>query len=101
MIEPTPDFRLGYTLFAAISGAITSLAFMKWKDMDWVTICLTLFVGFSFSLFVAPWMAHTLLRIDEGDARALSMLTYVAAAGAHALIPRLVNWVSNAIGAKE
>lgn len=95
-----PD-QFGYTIFAAISGAITSLAFQKYREMDALTACLTIFVGFSFSLFVAPWLAHSILRMDEGDARAVSMVTYISAAGAHVLIPRIVKWIGNAFGGKD
>lgn len=101
MIEPNPDVRMGYTILAALSGAITSLAFMSWREMDWKTIVLTVFVGFSFALFVAPWIAHALMGINEGDARAVSMITYTSAAGAHIILPRIIRWVGGLVGAKE
>lgn len=101
MIEPNPDVRMGYTILAALSGAITSLAFMKWRDMDWMTIVLTIFVGFTFALFAAPYIAHNLIGINEGDARAVSMITYTSAAGAHIILPKVVKWVSRFFGDKE
>lgn len=101
MIEPNHDIRMGYTILAAASGAITSLAFMKWREMDWLTVCLTIFVGFTFALFAAPYIAHNLIGIDESDARAVSMITYTSAAGAHIILPRIVKWVSAMFGAKE
>jgi len=89
-MEPNPDIRMGYTMFAALSGAITSLAFMRWREMDWRAACLTVFVGFTFSVFGTPWIVHDLLGVPENNERALSIGTYLIAAGAHIIIPALI-----------
>lgn len=102
MIDPDQTTRFGYYIFAALSGAITSLAFMNWKKMGWMEVGLTIFGGFSFALIAVPPMAHKFLGIDENSARSVAAFVYMGGCGWHILIPRIIRWMSHkAAGEKE
>lgn len=94
MIDPDAK-HFYYYIFAAISGAVTSLAFMDWKRMNFWEIALTVFGGFSFALIVVPPMAHKFLGIDENSARAVAGFVYLGGCGWHILIPRIIRWMGN------
>lgn len=101
MIDPNADIRFGYTIFAALSGAITSLAFVKWKEMDFISICLTVFMSFTFSIYAAPYFAHLFFGINDNDPRAMQMVTYVSAIGAQSFLPAIILWARKKIGGGE
>lgn len=96
-----PILRMVYTLMAAIAGAVTALAFMRWKDMGTTEIGLTLFVGASFAIFVTPWVAHIVFGVNQGDIRTVAALTYVTASGSNVLLPTLIRKLNKLLGAEE
>lgn len=98
MDHPDPLRNLYFAL-TALCGSITALAYMEWKRMGWIERTLNLFIGLAFAFIVAPWAAHALLRIDEGDARAICMVTYIFSAGWPLILPRMINWGKRAIPA--
>lgn len=98
------DHRLltmGYITLAAMAGAITALAFRSWREMSKAEIILTLVVGFSFAIFVTPWLAETVFGIDAGNVRAVAALTYIFGSGSNILLPMIIRWVGRIFGHGE
>lgn len=79
-----------YVLAAALAGAITSLAFMQWKQMAWSEIAFTVFVGFAFAVFFVPWIAADIAGLDIERTRVLCGAVYAGGTGANMLIPLLL-----------
>lgn len=96
MVENETLIKIGYTGLAAFAGAVSALAAMKWKEMWWTEILLTLFVGFSFAIFMAPWLAHMVFRAT--DPRTVAALTYLMACGSNILLPYLIRKLRDRIG---
>lgn len=96
-----PTMPQVYVIIAALTGAITALSFMRWKEMSRVEILLTLGVGASFAIFVTPWIAHSLLGIPTSNSQALAALTWVSASGSNILIPMAIRWLGRAFGQGE
>lgn len=91
-------FRFGYVTTAAMAGAITALAFTRWRTLTRTEIALTLLAGFSFAVFVTPWVAHSIFGIDDGNIRAVAALTYIFGSGSNILLPMVIRWVGRAFG---
>ena len=87
-----------YIAMAAIAGAITALAFRPWQKMTKGEIFLTLFVGFSFALFVTPWIAESVFGIAYNNLRVIAAITYVFASGSNILLPVIIRSFSRALG---
>ena len=79
-----------YLMFAAFCGSVTSLSLMQWKTMERKEVMLTLFVGTTFSVFVAPFIASSVFHVDVGNLQALCAAMYFGATGANAFIPMLI-----------
>lgn len=101
MMEPHHDLRFGYIALAAMAGAITALAFMRWRDLSWGEMALTLVAGFSFAVFVTPWAAHAILRVDDDNVRTIAALTYIFGSGSNVLLPALIRRFGRLIGHEE
>lgn len=82
--------RMGYVVLSAVAGAFTALGFAKWRDMSGTEVALTLVGGFSFAIFVTPWIATGWLGVAEGDTRSLAALTYVFGSGSNILLPAII-----------
>lgn len=91
-------FRYTYVMMAAIAGAVTALAFSKWKDLTKGEIFLTLLAGFSFAVFVTPWVAHQFFGLDDENVRATAALTYIFGSGSNILLPLIIRWTGRAFG---
>lgn len=94
-------FRFGYVLMAAAAGAITALAFTRWKEMTRSEIALTLVIGFSFAIFVTPWLASSVFGIEDSNIRAIAALTYIFGSGSNILLPVIIRWVGRFFGNGE
>jgi len=98
-MDPDNAFnKMLYTIMAAAAGSITALSLSKWKEMGGTEIALTLFVGASFAIFVAPWIANSWFGVPETDTRAIAAITYLSAAGSNILIPILIRKFSRTLG---
>lgn len=97
MIEESSAYRLGYVTVAAAAGAITALAFTKWRDLTRTEILLTLLAGFSFAIFVTPWVAQSFLGIEPSNVRAIAALTYIFGSGSNILLPVLIQWITRVV----
>lgn len=86
-------WRFGYIALAAMSGAFTALGFLKWKELSSAEIAMTLIGGFSFAIFVTPYIAHEWLNIAEANTRAIAALTYVFGSGSNILLPTIIRTV--------
>jgi hypothetical protein len=95
-----PLFKAGYTLMAACAGAVTALSFLKWQEMRWSEIVLTLFVGFSFAIFVTPWAALAVFGPDLTP-QSQAGLTYIMGCGVHSIMPFFIRKVRKMLGAEE
>lgn len=95
-----PFSSMAYTIMAALAGAVTALAFRPWKQMTRLEICLTLFVGFSFAIFVSPWVAHSVIHVPADEPRAASFITYVMGAGSNILLPKVIAFFERLLGSK-
>lgn len=93
--------KVAYTAMAAIAGAVTSLSLTKWKEMTTPEIVMALFVGASFAVFFTPWFLHSIIRVDEGDVRTISFITYISASGSNILIPIAIKYVGKFVGAGD
>lgn len=88
---PENDFlKFLYVGLAAIAGAVTALSFTKWRELTRMEIGLTLFVGFSFAIFVTPWLAHVAFGLDTSDPKAIAGLTYAFASGSNSILPVII-----------
>lgn len=77
-------------MFAAFCGSVTSLSMMQWKSMEPREIALTLFVGTTFSIFVAPFVATKFFGIDGEGLRPMCAAMYFGATGANTFLPFLI-----------
>lgn len=89
--------RYVYVPLAAVAGAITALASSRTQKTTGGEMLLTFIVGFSFAIFVTPWIAINWFSIPETDNRAIAGLTYVFGAGSNILLPVLINRFRRAI----
>lgn len=90
-----------YVAMAAVAGAITALAFHKWKEMSPTEIVLTFVAGFSFAVFVTPWVANSLFQVPDDNVRAIAALTYIFGSGSNILLPVIIRWIGRAFGHGE
>lgn len=72
------------------------MAASKWKEMGWVDIVLTLFVGASFAIFMTPWIAQVVFRAT--DPKTIAALTYLMASGSNIILPYLIRKLRDRIG---
>jgi hypothetical protein len=93
--------RLGYIVMAALAGAITALAFTRWKELSRAEIILTLVAGFSFAVFVTPWVAHQFFGVDDRNLRAIAALTYIFGSGWNIVLPKVIRWTGQQFGETE
>ncbi len=89
--------RVAYLFMAAIAGAITSLSFMRWKEMGWLDRSMTLFVGASFALLFVPWAVADVFHVDISPLRTACAITYMGAVAANSVIPRITSRIKRAI----
>lgn len=61
-------------------------------------IVMTILVGVSFAVFVAPWVALNWFHIDRNDTQGLAAIVYVMGGGSHVLMPLLIGRVRKALG---
>lgn len=94
-------WRFGYVALAALSGALTALGFVKWKELSRADIALTLVGGFSFAIFVTPWIAHEWIGVAESNTRAIAALTYVFGSGSNILLPTIIRSVRRLVGSGD
>lgn len=94
-----PWLRDVWTGLAALAGGVTALSFREWRQMRTSEILMTVFVGVSFAIFVAPWVAHNLFGIGPNDTRAVAAVVYVMASGSNILVPVLIERFRRAFGA--
>lgn len=87
-----------YIGMAAIAGAVTALALTQWKDLTRTEIAMTFVVGFSFAIFVTPWLASAVFGIDSSNVRAVAGLTYIFGSGSNILLPVIIRWVGRIVG---
>lgn len=90
--------RFGYVALAAVSGAFTALGFVKWKEMSRAELAMTLIGGFSFAIFVTPWIAHEWIGMAESNTRGIAALTYVFGSGSNILLPTIIRSVKRLLG---
>lgn len=100
MIEHN-DYRVMYIIMSAIAGSVTALSFMKYKQMTWVDIAITLFVGFAFAVIAVPYIAASWLKIDIADLRAICFVVYTGGTAWNVLIPVIIRRFKAAIGSED
>jgi len=86
-----------YTAVAAISGAITSFSLSDWKSRTKFENGLTIFTSIAFAIFFAPWAVHEMFGMDEGTLRTGAFVTYISAAGAPILVPKVIGLFSRMV----
>jgi hypothetical protein len=90
--------RYFYIPLAAVAGAISALASSNVRKMTNMELFLTFFAGFSFAVFVTPWIAVSWFGIDVNNVRAIAGLTYVLGAGSNVILPVLIEHMKRIIG---
>lgn len=95
------DYRTLYTIMSGIAGSVTALSFMKYKEMTWVEIGLTLFVGFAFAVIAVPYIAADWLKMDIGNLRAVCFAVYTGGTAWNVLIPVVIKRIKAAIGSED
>ena len=94
-----PWSRMVYIVMAALAGAITSLSFLRWREMKSSEILMTVFVGFAFAVITVPWLTIDILHLSNADSlRAGCALTYFGATCANAVIPVIITRVKKWAG---
>jgi len=101
MDADNPVMRQIYILMAAVAGAITALSMLRWKEMSWGEIWLTVFVGTSFAVFLVPWAASSVLKVSFDGLQTICGLTYLGGTCANALLPRVIRKVAKTAGLDE
>lgn len=101
MDADNPIMRQIYILMAAVAGAITALSMLRWKEMSWSEIMLTVFVGTSFAIFLVPWAASAVLKVSYDGLQTICGLTYLGGTCANALLPRVIRRVAKTAGLDE
>jgi hypothetical protein len=99
--SPLMFLHEAYIAAAAFAGAITSLSMSKWQEMDRRQIWLALIAGFSFAVFVTPYVAHEVLGVRIDAIRPVAALTYLFAVGSNVFIPVLIKRISKLMGGEE
>jgi hypothetical protein len=98
-MDHIPDgWRFVYVATAAAAGAVTALGSKRWRTMTAIDIVLTLGIGFTFAIFVTPWIAHQWLGVAEGDNRALLALTYLFGSASNILLPFIIRHLRKMLG---
>lgn len=100
MIEHN-DYRILYTAMSALAGSVTALSFMKYKQMTWTEIALTLFVGFAFAVIAVPYIAADWMKIDIDNLRAICFVVYAGGTAWNVLIPVMIKRFKAAVGSEE
>lgn len=85
------------SIIAALAGSVSGLWFMPWETMTWPKRMLTLFVGFTCAIFTSPWLAVKIAG-PKPTMETVAMCTYVVGAGAHIILPWIVQMVTRALG---
>ena len=99
MIEENPILRWLWPVLAALAGAVTALSLRAYKQMSPVDIGMALFVGTTFSLFVAPIVAQAALGYEPQGIRVVGAIYWIMAAGSNILIPLTFRWIKKFVGA--
>lgn len=95
------DYRVLYIIMSAIAGSVTALSFMKYKQMTWVEIGFTLFVGFAFAVIAVPYIAADWLKMDIGNLRAVCFAVYTGGTAWNVLIPVVIKRFKAAVGMED
>lgn len=98
---PEAFWRGVYVVGAAAAGALTAVGAAKWRDMSRIEVGLTLITGFTFAIFVTPWIAHEWLGIPETNYRAIAGLTYVFGSASNILLPLIIGRLRKLLGVGE
>lgn len=101
MNDQHDHLRMVYIGMAAIAGSVTALSFMKWREMTWPEIIMTLIVGFSFAIFFVPWLAADWMHIDINNLRAVCAVVYLGGMSSNALMPVLIKRAMKAVGSGD
>ncbi len=96
-----PFTRALYLALAAFAGSITALALRPYKDLNRIEIAFSIFVGFSFSIFVGPWILVQMYGAGPVDHQIAGGVLYISAIGSHGLIPVAVKKLTDFFGGKE
>lgn len=95
------DYRVLYIIMSAIAGSVTALSFLKYRQMTWVEIGLTLFVGFAFAVIAVPYIAADWLKMDIGNLRAVCFAVYTGGTAWNVLIPVVIKRFKAAVGMED
>lgn len=86
---------------SALAGSITALANMKYKEMSWTDIMLTVFVGFAFAVIFVPWAASDWLHINQDNLRAICAIVYIGGTAWNSLMPLAIRKIKQIIGGED
>lgn len=100
MIEQN-DLRHVWIVMSALAGSITALAHMKYREMSWSEIFMTVFVGFAFAVIFVPYVASSWLKIAEGDLRAINAVVYIGGTAWNSLMPLAIRKIRQMIGGED
>ena len=85
-----PDTLVVWTILAAFAGSVTSLALMQWQRMTPKEIAFTIFVGYAFAIYGAPYIVFDLLGWGPETPRFAKSVVYFGGIFGNALIPLLL-----------
>jgi len=84
------DLKHVWIAMSALAGSITALANMKYKEMSWTDIMLTVFVGFAFAVIFVPYAASDWIGIDENNLRGICASVYIGGTAWNSLMPLVI-----------
>jgi hypothetical protein len=90
-------------LIAAAAGSISGLSLVQFEHMTRLRLALTLFVGFTSSIFVVPLLLHMQTWVKPSDPSYPSVLVgvgYLFSAGAHIFLPLIIRKATERFGRK-
>jgi len=79
--------RIIMIVASAAAGSLASIWFRPWRTMPLIDIIFAFVVGFSFAIFVVPWVVADLMSVDTGPLRVACGTTFLGAAFGIPLMP--------------
>ncbi len=93
--------RMLMIVMSAAAGSLASIWFRPWRTMPWVDILFAFVVGFSFAIFVVPWVVADIMNVDTGPLRVACGTTFLGAAFGIPLMPMIQRKVESLLRLKK
>lgn len=93
--------RVLMIVMSAAAGSLASIWFRPWRTMPWYDTLFAFVVGFSFAIFVVPWIVADLMHVDIQPLRVACGTTFLGAAFGIPLMPLIQRKIENLLRLKK